>query len=249
MLNIHDLSGKTILLTGASGGIGQQTAITISQAGGTLILTGRNHQKLETTLAKLDGVGHQIIIADLTAEEDIKLLAANCPPVDGVVHGAGIVEVFPTRFINKQKIDTTFSINFYAPVLIMTALFRHKKINKNSSIVFISSLSSSRPYNSSSLYAASKSALETYCKALAGENKDIGLRANSISPGVIKTDMYEQMKQLHSAEAVENHEKYYLLGYGEPIDVANFILFLLSNASKWMTGQTIVLDGGYLLGL
>lgn len=245
------LKDKVILISGASGGIGRQTAIAISQAGAKVIITGRDEVRLNETFRQLEGSGHQMIITDLCNEDEISQLAQQTDAVDGIVHGAGIVEHFPTKFINRKKINATFEVNFIAPVLLMTALFRHKKINKNCSVVFISSRAGEYPYQSGALYSASKIALESYSKVLAVEHADIKLRSNAIAPAIVKTNMFDQtvklLSQLNSSAEIDR--KSYLLGYGEPQDVANIILFLLSDASKWITGQTIPMDGGYLRGL
>src|ERR1051325_4265324 len=148
------LHGKTILVTGASSGIGAQTAITISRMGATVIITGRNEQRLNETLSRLEGKG-QLIVCDLTDESGINELAASVPQLDGVVHCAGIVALFPTKYLNRQKIEETFSINYTAAVLLMSSLFSKRKINKNASLVFISSFAATYPYKAGALYAGS----------------------------------------------------------------------------------------------
>ncbi|HMZ34843.1 MAG TPA: SDR family oxidoreductase [Chitinophagaceae bacterium] len=245
------LDNKTILITGASGDLGAQTAITLSEAGANVVITGRNELKLKEISNKLNNKACEILLADLTNEESINELAKQCPKVDGVVHAAGVVELFPTKFINKKKIDFTFNINFVAPVLLMTALFRNKKINNRASIVFISSLASEHPYASGAMYSASKAAIEAYSKTIAAEHANIFLRSNSIAPAIIKTKLFDKTEDFVKSIRTDkdNHEKDYLFGYGEPSDVSNLVLFLLSEASKWITGETIPLDGGYLRGL
>ena len=235
------LKDKVILVTGASGDIGRQVAITISEAGANVILTGRDKEQLTKTMNMLIGEGHKMIVSDLTSEEDINVLAQQCTGLNGVVHSAGMAEFYPTKFINRKKIDNTFIINFYAPVLLMTALFKHKKIKEEASIVFISSFSSNYPFTNGALYSSSKAALESYSKVLASEHRKIKLRSNSVAPAMIKTKILESAKIF--AETISTNldevESQYLLGYGEPVDVANIILFLLSDASKWVTGQKI----------
>ena len=247
------LDGKTILVTGASSGIGRQIAIDIAAMGGCVIITGRSEQKLSETSTYLTGEGHVKIPADLTVPEDIKRLATEISGIDGVVHCAGIVDPFPTRFVNQQKIDAMFAVNFNGPVLLMTALFKEKKINKQSSIVFISSFSSQYPYLSGGMYVSSKAALESYSKVLAVENYTSGLRSNCVCPALVKTEIYDKTfdkdRDPDAAAKSEKHGKLYLHGIGVPTDVSNMVLFLLSPASKWITGQSIILDGGYLLGV
>ena len=247
------LDGKTILVTGASSGIGRQTAISISAMGGKVIATGRSEEKLNETMSALYGDGHMMVIADLTQEEDIKNLVSKIDKVNGVVHSAGIVEPFPARFINKEKIDQTFGINYTAPVVLMSNLLRTRKLEKPSSIVFISSFSSHYPYPTGGMYVSAKAALEAYAKVLAIENSSSGLRANCVCPALVKTGIYHQtfntITDSKAEEKMLKYERFYPHGTGEPSDVANAIIFLLSDASKWIMGQSIILDGGYLLGL
>jgi NAD(P)-dependent dehydrogenase (short-subunit alcohol dehydrogenase family) len=253
ILNSFALHNKKILVTGASSGIGKQTAIHIAELGGKVCITGRNKERLDHTLHLLKGDGHISKVADLTIAEEVSSLVDILPAFDGVVHAAGIVSLYPAKYINKEEIDKTFSVNYIAPVQLMTQLFKQKKINKNCSIVFISSFSAKYPYALGALYTGSKSALENYAKSLAVENAQSGLRANCILPALVKTNIYENtMNGIigdNAQEKINKYSSFYLRGIGEPEDVANTATFLLSDASKWITGQSIVIDGGYLLGL
>jgi NAD(P)-dependent dehydrogenase (short-subunit alcohol dehydrogenase family) len=251
LLKQFALEGKTVLVTGASSGIGRQIAIHVAALGGKVVITGRDEQRLSETLSQLHGQGHISLKADLTVTDEIASLSRQVPALDGVVHSAGILSPYPAKFIGEHDIESAFNVNYKAPVLLMTALFKNKKINKNASIVFISSFSSHYPYATGALYTGSKAALENYAKVLAVENAGSGLRSNSILPSLVKTDMYEKTKEALSKtpEAVKKYENFYLRGIGETEDVANIVTFLLSNASKWITGQSFVVDGGYLLGL
>ncbi len=245
------LNGKTILVTGATGDIGRQIAITLSEHGATMIITGRNEEKLKQTNSLLHGNNHTLIIADLTIENDINELAEKCFKLDGIVYSAAVIDMFPTKFINRKRIETTFLTNFYGPVLLMTALFKYKKINTEASITFISSFASKYPYTTGALYSASKSAIESYSKVLTAEHRNIKLRSNCVSPAIIQSKVFEDTKTfIDSISSKTNEiEKKYLLGFGSPEDVSNLVLFLQSNASKWITGQNYILDGGFLRGL
>jgi NAD(P)-dependent dehydrogenase (short-subunit alcohol dehydrogenase family) len=248
------LKNKTILVTGASGGIGRQIAITITEAGGNVIITGRDEIKLNETFNLLLNKGNKMIPIELTKDSEIGKLIQFCPPLDGVIHSAGIADLYPTKFINKKKIDETFSINYFAPMLLMAGLFQAKKINNKASIVFISSFSSHSPFPSGALYTGSKAALENYSHVLAVEHAKTGLRSNCVAPALVKTEIYENTFQSNAAlenidKTAKEYEKVYLHGFGNPSDVADAILFLLSDASRWITGQTIILDGGYMLGM
>lgn len=241
------LNNKTILVTGASSGIGRQVAISIAEMGGNVVLSGRNKSELDVTLAKLAQGNHQVCAADLLNENERQTLVKNIPILDGVVNSAGVVKPFPIKFINQEKIDETLNINYEIPLLLMGELTKAKKINKNASVVFMSSISGQHPHKGGALYAASKAAIESLSKVFALENYHLGIRSNCISPAMVKTEMYEEAEKGMSKESMDEHVNQYPLGVGHPTDVANTVIFLLSDASKWITGINIILDGGFLL--
>lgn len=241
------LNNKTILITGASSGIGQQTAINISQMGGIVILTGRNLENLNKTLSLLKGENHQIISADLLVEAERNQLIEKLPMLDGIVHSAGTVNPFPIKFIDQIKINETLNINYEIHVLLMAGIMRKKKLNAKASIVFLSSISGQHPHKGGALYASSKAAIEAFSKVVALELYPQGIRSNCISPAMVKTPMYEIAEKGMSKESMDEHVKQYPLGIGYPEDIANSIVFLLSDASRWITGINITLDGGFLL--
>jgi NAD(P)-dependent dehydrogenase (short-subunit alcohol dehydrogenase family) len=241
------LNNKTILVTGASSGIGRQVAISIAEMGATVILTGRNEQALQETLGKLPEGHHQIIAADLLNTSARQNMVEKLPGLDGVVNSAGVVKPFPIKFINQEKIDETLNINYETVLLLMGELTKGKKVNKNASVVFMSSISGQHPHKGGALYAASKAAIESLSKVFALENYHLGIRSNCVSPAMVKTEMYEEAEKGMSKESMDEHVGQYPLGVGHPTDVANAIVFLLSDASKWITGINITLDGGFLL--
>lgn len=242
------LHNKTILVTGASSGIGQQVAISVSEMGANVVITGRNEERLMDTYKKLKGGNHQHIIADITNENDLQQMIKAMPVLDGIVHCAGIVKPFPIKFLNKEKIKETFTINYEAQVELMAQVTRNKKLNKQASIVFISSISAAHPHKGGTLYAGSKAALESFSKVIALEFYTMGIRSNCISAAMVKTPMYDYSEKNASKETMDEHTNKYPLGVGEPTDVANATIYLLSDASKWVTGTIITLDGGFLLG-
>jgi len=253
VLNQFALNGKHILVTGASAGIGRKTAIHISALGGSVIITGRDQNRLTETFSLLEGDGHLMFAADLTNIDDInRLVNAIGNKLDGIVHSAGVLFAFPAKYLNTEEINNVFRVNYFAPIELMTKLFKEKKINKNCSVVFISSFSAKYPYALGSIYTSSKAALESYAKCLALENAGSGLRSNSVLPALVRTNMYDitfnSTNSTDNKAKAERYEKLYPRGIGEPEDVANMITFLLSDASKWITGQSFVIDGGYLLG-
>jgi NAD(P)-dependent dehydrogenase (short-subunit alcohol dehydrogenase family) len=242
------LHNKTILVTGASSGIGRQIAMSISNMGGCLVITGRNEDRLLDTFKNLKSAGHQYFVADLTNENDLQEMVKKIPMLDGIVHCAGIVKPYPIKFLSKEKIKETFSVNYEAQVELMAQITRQKKLNKQASIVFISSVSSAHPHKGGALYAGSKAALESFSKVIALEFYTSGIRSNCIAAAMVKTPMYDYSEKNASKETMDEHIKKYPLGLGEPDDVANAAVFLLADASKWITGSTITLDGGFLLG-
>jgi len=247
-MNPFSLENKTILVTGASSGIGAQTAISVSELGATIILSARNKTKLEETLSSLNGKNHQIIAADLTKEDEVQLLVDMVENIDGVVHSSGIVRPFPIKFIDKKHVQEIFEINYNAPVLLMSKLFKAKKINKAASIVFMSSISSHFSHKGGALYSSSKAAINSYSKTLALEFSQQRIRSNVITAAMVKTAIFNEAEGVISKEMMDKHGKDYPLGFGEPEDVANAIAFLLSDASKWITGIELVMDGGLTAG-
>ncbi len=247
-MNNFSLENKTILVTGASSGIGAQTAITLSEAGAILILTARNTERLEKVFNQLKGGRHQFITADLTQTEDFEKLLNKVPTLDGIVHSAGMVRPFPVKFIGEKQIDQMFGVNYKATILLTSKLFKAKKINKQASLVFMSSISSHFAHKGGALYSGSKAAVNAYSKTIALEYAPQKIRSNVISAAMVKTPIFDEAEKAVSKEMMDKHGEHYPLGFGEPEDVANAILFLLSNAAKWITGTELVMDGGLTAG-
>ncbi|HOI86305.1 MAG TPA: SDR family oxidoreductase [Lentimicrobium sp.] len=244
-MNAFDLNGKTILVTGASSGLGRQTAITASSYGARLVITGRNKEKLEETYAQLKGEGHVMIPADLTVQADIDMLAASVPVLNGIVHSTGISDLSPARFIAAETIEKTFSISYNAPVLLTAGLLAKKKAAKGDcSIVFISSISTRYPFVGGAMYISAKAALEAYARVLALELAPKGIRVNCVAPAFVRTPMLDDTAANYSQEAVNMIEARQILGLGDPEDVANSIVYYLSPASKWVSATSLILGGG-----
>lgn len=247
-MNQFSLKNKTILVTGASSGIGAKTAIECSKMGAKVLLSARNKSKLEEVLNQLKGQGHKIILADLTSKEEVNDLVNSIEVLDGVVLSSGIVRPFPIKFIDEKHIDEMFDINYNAPILLLSKLFKAKKINRSASIVFMSSISSHYGHKGGALYSSSKAAINSFSKTLALEFSQQKIRSNVICAAMVKTAIFEEAEGVISKEMMDKHGEDYPLGFGEPIDVANAIIFLLSDASKWITGTEIVMDGGLTAG-
>ncbi|WP_106830625.1 SDR family NAD(P)-dependent oxidoreductase [Parabacteroides pacaensis] len=237
------LVGKIILVTGASSGIGKGIAIACSRMGATLILTGRNEERLEATSQELTGSGHLTIAADLSCSSGIQSLTSQLPTLSGIVYCAGVGLRKPCKMITEEDVDEVMDINFKSNVLLQAELLRSKKISKASSIVFIASKAAYTPSMGNSIYSASKGAIISYAKCLAVELASRQIRVNCISPAMVWTDLILK-GGLTKEDLKKAQMQYPLKRYGTPEDVANLAIYLLSDASSWMTGSCIDLTGG-----
>jgi NAD(P)-dependent dehydrogenase (short-subunit alcohol dehydrogenase family) len=241
--NPFSLEGKTVLVTGASSGIGQCTAIECAKMGAKVVVTGRNAERLQETFDQLEGEGHVQIIADLNQEEDIEKLVAECPNLDGLVNNAGRGVSKPVNFIKKEDLQGVFQTNLFGVALLTKLLLKKKKLVKNASIVFTSSISSYISAPGLSVYSSSKAAICAFMRTCAIELGSKGIRSNAILPGQVETRMINS--GTYTDEDKKNDMILYPLGrYGSPADIAFGIIYLLSDASSWMTGAELVIDGG-----
>jgi NAD(P)-dependent dehydrogenase (short-subunit alcohol dehydrogenase family) len=245
--NPFSLEGKTILVTGASSGIGRAIAIECSKMGAAIVLSARNEERLKETLSQMSGEGHSIIIADLRNSNDREKLIQETPLLNGLVNCAGIVHTLPFSFINAEALENVMSVNFTAPTLISAQLVKNKKLIKNSSIVFISSISGLWTcVYANSIYSASKGAINGMAKNMALDLSTKGIRVNCVNPGDIETPILKDSPI--TLEQLETHKKNYpLKRYGKPEEVAYAVIYLLSDASSWVTGSNLVIDGGCTL--
>jgi len=238
------LQGKTILITGASSGIGHEAAKRLSRHGAALFITGRDETRLQETFSQLDGTGHRMMVADLTDENALNELVKALPELHGIVHCAGIVGPLPVKHINRDDIHRMFGINFMVPVDLTGKIIRKKKLLDRASILFMSTIATRNPYFGGALYSASKAALEAYSKTLALEMVNRQIRSNCLMAGLVDTPMIVSPSEDNmQAEAMERYLKRYPLGIGEPADVAGAILFFMSDASKWISGTTLIMGG------
>ena len=246
MSNPFTLNAKTILITGASSGIGKQAAILCSEMGAKVCITGRDKKRLAETFQLLNGRGHYQATCDLVNENERTAFIESLPNIDGLVHCAGIIMPMPVKFIEDKHIQQVMGTNFNSAVLLVSRLLKTKKLNKNSSLVFISSIAAHFPYIGGALYNSSKAAIEAYSRNIAQEMSGMGLRSNCIVPAMVDTPMYEE-----TLKGIKlTHEEYsakYPLGIGKPEDIANAAIFLLSEAARWITGTNLLIDGGYAL--
>lgn len=247
--NPYSLEGKIILVTGASSGIGQITAIECSKFGAKLVITGRNNERLSKTLASLTGDGHSMIVADLDDDDAIVKLANDVPQLDGVSCNAGIgMGTKPITFYKKKDMEQIFQTNTLSTALLIKALLKKKKLNKSSSLVLTSSIEGNFITSiGNGMYGMTKAALSSYAKTVALELAHKGIRCNIVTPGMVKTPLIAPTSEL-TQEQLEADEARYPLGrYGAPKDVALAIIYLLSDASCWVTGTTLKIDGGISL--
>jgi NAD(P)-dependent dehydrogenase (short-subunit alcohol dehydrogenase family) len=243
--NLFTLTGKTILVTGASSGLGAATAIECSKMGGILIITGRNDERLNDTFSKLEGKNHIKLPFDFLDNNKIDEFVNALPPLDGIALCAGITKTIPVKFISNDNIHEIFQINLISSMQMIQKLLKQKKINKGGSIVFISSISTEYADKGNSIYAASKGGINSFMKVLALELASQKITSNCIQPGMVPTGMLAA--GVITEDQLIEEKKNYPLGFGEPTDIANGIIYLLSDAAKWVTGSVLTIDGGVTL--
>lgn len=248
--NPFSLEGKTILVTGASSGIGRTTAIECSKMGATVIITARNENRLKETFDSLNadfGQCHQMFIAELSTEDGIYGLVDNLPDIDGVSLNAGIVKTLPVKFINYNALSEVLSVNMIGPVLLTQRLLKKKKLHKGSSVVFTSSIGGVMISTvGNTMYGISKGGLNAFMKGFALEMAANGIRSNSVNPGFVATNILSA-GTISEADLEKNMRAYPMGRFGKTEDIAFAIIYLLSDASSWVTGHTLVVDGGVIL--
>lgn len=248
--NPYSLEGKTILVTGASSGIGRATAIECSKMGATIIATGRNEERLNETAASLDmsfGQEHETVLADLSTQEGVNTLVDAVPSLDGVSLNAGIVKTLPIAFVNSEDLQAVLDTNLIGTTMLTQRLLKKKKLHRGSSVVFTSSIGGVKSFIiGNAMYDISKGGLNALMKVAALELAPKGIRCNSVNPGMVDSNILAS--GTISAEQLAKHTaKYPLKRYGKPEEVAHAIIYLLSDASSWVTGTALVIDGGITL--
>ena len=246
--NPFSLEGKTILITGAAGGIGRATAIECAKMGASLILTDINEDGLKATLDLLEQTEqHRYIVANLTQDDELDRLAGEIEKLDGFVSNAGVTKPAPVKFINRQDLERIMQINAMAPMYLTQRLLRKKKFSKNSSIVFTVSIGG--VYTTAfgnAMYGSSKGALQVFMKNVALESAINGIRCNSVNPGMINTGLLKP-GTYSEEDRQKDMQTYPMKRYGEPREVALGIVYLLSDASSFVTGHSLIIDGGKTL--
>lgn len=247
MNNSFLLAGKHILITGAASGIGKCVAIETAKLGAILTLVDVNEQKLLGTLSELDGDGHLCHVVDLTRKEQIDHLVAAVSPQDGVVNCAGIGITLPFKFCTDNELRRVMDINFFAPIILTQSLLKGKKINRNASIVYMTSIDGTvSGHIGNSMYAASKGAIMGSVRSQALELAPRGIRVNCVSPARVNTPLI-QRDNISKEEVEANIQLYPMKRYAEPHEIAYYIVYLLSDASTYTTGSNLIIDGGFTL--
>ena len=244
MYNPYSLEGKTILVTGASSGIGKATAIECSKMGAQMVITARNEERLKETLSALEGDDHKMLLADLGNEEDLDKLVSELPKLDGIVNNAGVGNMTPISFIKEKDLEEIFKVNTFSPILLLKLLSKKKLLKKNSSVVFTSSVAGlGAASTGNGIYTASKGALSAFIKVAALELAPKGIRVNAVCPGMTRTPLIEN-ESVQEEELQKDMERYPLKRYADPKEIAWGIIYLLSDASSFVTGDNLVIDGG-----
>lgn len=243
MNNPYTLEGKKILITGASSGIGRQTAIRCAEAGAKLVISGRNKERLDDTLCHLAGVGHECITCDFSIEENIDEFAAQLPKLNGMMLCAGYSKTMLIKHNKRDYLHDAFNANALCNFNLMQLLLKQKKIENGGSVVFISSVASHRPYKGNSIYSATKGAINSFAKVMAIELAPQKIRVNCIQPGII-LDLNTWKEGTISVDQWKEENDRMPLGFGNPDDIAYATIFLLSDISKWITGTDMIVDGG-----
>ena len=246
--NPFSLEGKTILITGAAGGIGRSTALECAKLGASLILTDINEEGLKATLDLLENQDqHRYVVANLTVDDEIDKLVGEIDQLDGFVSNAGVTKPAPVKFINRTDLERIMSINAMAPMYLTQRLLRKKKFSKNSSIVFTVSIGGVfTTAFGNAMYGSSKGALQVFMKNVALESAANGIRCNSVNPGMINTGLLKP-GTYSEEDRQRDMQTYPMKRYGEPREVALGIVYLLSDASSVVTGHSLIIDGGKTL--
>ena len=247
-MNSFSLKKKNILITGASSGIGEASAIECDKYGATLLLLGRDEKRLNNTLKKLSNNGHRKLSVDLTNFEnlanDLNIFLEDIDSIDGIINSAGITSTIPFKIFKTNQLEEILKINVIAS-FYLTKLLLPKFNNQGGSIIFISSIMANLGEKAKSMYSMSKGAVSAGARSLSVEYSSKNIRVNTIAPGIVNTPMIKNSTYKQNNELYAKTLEKYPLGFGEPSDIANVCVFLISDASKWITGTEIVVDGGY----
>lgn len=245
----HLLAGQRFLVTGASSGLGRATGALLAACGATVLGAGRTADRLNATIEAWPGQGHVACVHDLGDADDTaawaKQLAETHGPFHGMFHAAGKELIRPIRLSRQAQFDEAFSTAFFAAAGLARAAAQKGVMEDSGSIVFMSSVAGSTGKVGMAAYSASRAAVEGMVRSLACEFAPRRIRVNAIAAGAVQTAMHDRITQGAGEEAIQAYSAMHLLGFGEPEDIANAAVYLLSPAGRWVTGTTMVIDGGY----
>ena len=246
--NPMDLSGRLMLVTGASAGIGRATAVMLSRLGARVILNGRDTARLEETAARLEGDGHAVAAFDLSDLEAVpgwvKTRTAAHGPLDGIAHCAGIQTLRPIRIFSAEFFDAVMRANLGSALALARGLRQKGCHAERAAMALISSTAATAASPGNVVYAASKGGIIAATKGLAVELLSDGIRVNCVVPSIVETELIERGKQKLTAEQYEHLRTLQPLGFGHPDDIAHMLAYLLADTSRWMTGSIVTVDGG-----
>lgn len=249
MWNPYDFTGKKMIVTGATSGIGRAAAIKLAEQGATVHIIGRNEEKLLDTIRHLKGEHHRYYIKDFAEPGNYQSLfddiISDGKKIDGLVYSAGVAKILPLSTLNYKNMNESMIVNLYSMVELVSMLSK-KKYHMNTNIVVVSSIAAEYPGKCQGVYAASKAAINAMVQSLAMELSKKNIRINSVMPASTNTPMLQEANDNRGQESVHNELKKQLLGLEEPEDIADIIMFLLSDASRMITGRAIYADAGYL---
>lgn len=249
LLSSNALEGATYLVTGASSGIGRATAIHLAECGARVVLNGRDERRLQETMSVLSGSGHMLCPATLqTADQSndwIKNVLKESGPLSGVFHSAGVELIRPIRMIKQAQLEDVLGSSLFAAFGIAKALSGKDALIDGASLVFMSSVAGTTGQTGMTAYSATKAAIDGMVRSLACELASRQIRVNSIAAGGVQTAMHDRLTKTTSDDSNKAYANSHLLGFGTPDDIAHAAVFLLSRASRWITGTTMFVDGGY----
>lgn len=250
MFDRHCLEGRTVLVTGASSGLGRATAAALAECGARVILTGRDAGKLEESRTPLVGTGHVSVASDFGDADGvadlIKSIAAEHGQFDGIFHSAGTYMAMPARMTKQRHIDNMFTASVWGAFGVARAAAQKNVMRDGGSMVFMSSVAAERGHVGTTAYAGAKATILGMIPVLAIEMAPRRVRANAIIAATIETEMHFNTIANLPNELVQDGLSRHLLGFGSPRDIANAVIYLMSDAGRWITGTALTVDGGYM---
>ncbi len=251
ILNPMDMKGASVLVTGASSGIGRETAVLLSQLNARLIISGRDHERLSKTFDRLEGAGHSMEPFDLDNTDAIprwvRSIVDRTGPLGGLAHCAGTIQLLPVQYLNTAKVETLMHVNVTSSIMLVKAFRARGCAVRGAGVVLVSSMGAFTGDAGLSAYSASKAGLIGFSRSAARELVADGLRVNCVAPAIVRTELLERLGEDMGAEHVASLLQRHPMGFGEPLDVAYAIAFLLGETGRWITGSTLSVDGGYSL--